>query len=626
MKKRWMSFVSLLLCALLLCACAQKPAPVPTETPLPVTAHGYAQETAEPTPEPTPEPAPEPTPEPTEEPTAETEAPQTHDEELRHEIPTAGRSEDMPSFGEMVYERPDLDELDALIALAEEAMNGGADYETVEPLLDDCFLYYYHFDTMYTLADIRTCLDQTDEYYADEYLWCSENYTLVDQAMDGLYYACAASPLGQELEEKYFWDGFCEEYADESESDYNETTVALMQEESNIIAEYRALSADPVVTYNGEEAPLSELLESLSGMSYLNALLAYYDQYNEQFADVFIRLVAVREKLAAELGYENYEQMAYERTYGREYTPEQAETYLQDIRTWMVPLYMDLSASDVYYETSAGKALKEVRLREILGTAVKEFGGDVEEAYGFMTRHELCDVRADSRKAGMSFETYINDYEVPFLLIDAKGTEEDILTFAHEFGHFTDGFVNENAYETIDLAEFYSQGMEYLVLSRLDKQLSAEEVDNIAKAKMIETVEMYIQQASFAEFEHRIYALGSENLSAETLNETARQLSKDYGYYNAYLDSVYAMLWMDIPHFYEQAFYVVSYPVSNDLAMQVYEIELAEEGAGLQRYLDNIRRDFSDMMGLVEAGGFESPFAPGRIEKVAATARAILGL
>ena len=625
MKKRWISLISLLLCLLMLCSCARKPAAEPSE-PL-ATAHGAAQATeapapaatTEPTPEPTAEPAPEPTPEPAPEPTAEPV------EEPRHQI-GSGRSEDMPTFGEMVYERPDLAVLDDLIALAEETMNSGAEYASVEPLLDDCFLYYYHYDTMYTLADIRTCLDQTDEYYADEYLWCSENYTLADKAMDGLYYACAASPLAEELEEKYFWEGFCEEYADEEDSIYNDTTVALMQEESNIIAEYRALSADPTVIYKGEERPLSELLDSLSGMDYINALFAYYEQYNEQFADVFIRLVAVREKLAAELGYASYEEMAYQDTFGREYTPEQADAYLQDIKTWMVPLYEDLTYSDVYYDNSTDKPLGEARLREILGVAVQEFGGDVVESYDFMTRYELSDVRVDSRKAGMSFETYLNDYEAPFLLINATGTEGDILTFAHEFGHFTDAYVNENAYETIDLAEFYSQGMEYLVLSRLDRQLSAEEVDSIAKAKMIETVEMYIQQASFAEFEHRIYALGSENLSAEVLNETARQLAKDYGYYYAYLDNIYAMCWMDIPHYYEQAFYVISYPVSNDLAMQVYELESAQEGDGMQRYLDNLTRDFSDMNGLVDAGGFESPFAPGRIEKIAALAREVLGL
>ena len=46
----------------------------------------------------------------------------------------------------------------------------------------------------------------------------------------------------------------------------------------------------------------------------------------------------------------------------------------------------------------------------------------------------------------------------------------------------------------------------------------------------------------------------------------------------------------------------------------------------MQRYLDNLERDFSGMMGLVDAGGFDSPFAPGRVKAIAAAAREILGL
>lgn len=592
----------LLLCALLLCSCTQKPAPTPEPTPAPSLSAAHGVQT------PAPTAAPEATPAPTEAP-----------------LETVALDDGTPRFSEMVYERPDLSELDRLIEAAEAAMNGGSSYAETEPLLDEVFAFYDHYDTMYTLADIRSCLDQTDEYYADEYLWCSENYTLADEAIDGLYYACAASPLGQELEDKYFWEGFCEDYADEEDSIYNETTVALMQEESSLVAEYRALSADPIVSFRGSETPLSELLETLSGMDYNDAVLAYYDQYNAQFADLFIRLVAVREKLAAELGYASYEEMAYEDTFSRDYTPEQAEAYLQDIRTHMVPLYLDLSASSVPYRLRY-PSLDEQRLREIVRTSLGDFGGRVTEAYDFMIRHELCDLKRDSRKADMSFETYLIDYSAPFLFVNARGDISDILTLAHEFGHYSDAYVNEAASETIDLAEVYSQGMEYLVLTRLGEQLSEDEVENLARIKMVDTVEMYIQQASFAEFEHRVYALGSENLSAGKLNEIALQLSKDYGYHVPGFDGFFANVWMDIPHYYEQAFYVISYPVSNDVAMQILALERAEPGAGLQRYLDNLERDFSDLTGLVEAGGFESPFDPGRMEKIAATAREILGL
>ena len=597
MKKRRTSLIALLLCVLLLGGCTREAVPSPTTV-------ATAEATAAP---------------------AVTEAPTTALEPTEVPLEAIARDAEIPTFRQMSYERPSLDELDALIAAAEEAMDSGADYAAVEPLLDDCFDYSYHFDTMYTLADIRSCLDLTDEYYAEEYLWCAENYTLVQQAIDGLYYACAASPLAEELEKEYFWEGFIEQYSDESESIYNDTTVALMQEESNLIAEYRALSAEPVVEFRGKEEPLDELLARLRGSAYNEAVTAYYTQVNERYADIFIRLVAVREKLAAELGYNSYEEMQYLYGYERDYTPEQAEAYLQDIKTYMVPLYRRLADSAIPYQVWYS-SVDEETLVDILHDAVADFGGDVSEAFSFMLRYELCDLKHDSRKADMSFETYLSDYEAPFVFLNASESNEDILTFAHEFGHFSDAYVNLNAYETVDLAEVYSQAMEYLVLSRLGEQIEEDEVENLARIKMIDTVEMYIQQASFAEFEHRVYALGADNLSAEVLNETARQVAKDYGYYNSNYDAFYALSWVDIPHYYEQAFYIVSYPVSNDLAMQIYELEREEAGAGLQRYLDNLERDFSGLMGLVDASGLESPFDPGRVEKIAATAREVLGL
>lgn len=603
MKKIRIRLLLLLLCTLLLCGCVRGGASPAAPNAAPAVT-GVPTESAVPAPE-------------------EDVSAQEGASEKR--IETLSRQEDIPVFSEMEYERPSLEEMDKLILAAEEAMDAGADFETLEPLLDDCFLYYYHYDTMYTLADIRSCLDQSDEYYAAEYLWCAENYTLIDQAIDGLYYACAASPMAAELEEKYFWEGFCEEYSDETESIYNDETVALMQQESNLIAEYRALMAEPVVSYRGKDEPLDELLERLSGSAYNDAVVAYYTQYNERVADLFIRLVSVREQLAGAMGYDSYEQMQYAYGFGRDYTPEQAEAYLQDIKTYMVPLYRDLSVSSVPYEIWTSD-LDEETLRDILRQSVSDFGGSVQEAYDFMLRHELCDLKQDSRKANMSFETYLNDYEAPFLFVNAAGTNEDILTFAHEFGHYSDAYVNLNSYESVDLAEVYSQAMEYLVLSRLDEQLDEEEVDNLARIKMIDTVEMFVQQASYAEFEHRVYALGAENLSAEVLNETARQVAKEYGYYVYQYDEFFSLSWIDIPHYFEQAFYIVSYPISDDLAMQIFDLERGEPGAGMQRYLDNLERDFSGMMGLVDAGGFESPFAPGRVEAIAATAREILGL
>ena len=63
-------------------------------------------------------------------------------------------------------------------------------------------------------------------------------------------------------------------------------------------------------------------------------------------------------------------------------------------------------------------------------------------------------------------------------------------------------------------------------------------------------------------------------------------------------------------------FYVITYPVSNDIAMQIYELEQQEKGAGLDKDLEILPRDYEGFLATVEAGGLESPFAPGRIRKV----------
>lgn len=522
----------------------------------------------------------------------------------------------MVRFDDMEYVRPDLDALRADIAAAEEALDEGVPFLKTRRLLDSCFDRYYSYYTMYTLADIRCCQDLTDEYYAAEYNWCGENFALVQQLFDELYYACAASSIAQELEEKYFWEGFREEYSDAESSYYTDLAVKLMQEESALIAEYRALSANPTIEREGVEENYLDVLWELEGEEYNQALVQYYEKYNQSFADIFIRLVDVRNRQADVLGFESYEQMQYYYYFERDYTPEQAAGYVADIREYMVPLYKEVMAASPYDQLWYN-ALSEKELLGIMDTVAGQIGGQVEEAFDFMCDYGLYDVSVSGKKAAMSFQTYLSDYEAPFLFLNPYGDTEDILSFAHEFGHYVDAYVNYDAYETIDVAEVFSQAMEYLTLSRLDSAMEAEEAENVVRMKLLDTLELYVQQASFAEFESRAYALGAEDLSVEVLNDLSLELAREYGYFEEGYEEYYAMSWCDITHFFEMPFYVISYPVSNDIAMQIYALEEEQSGQGLEKFMEILDRDYEYFMDAVSAGGFESPFAPGRVEHVA---------
>lgn len=136
---------------------------------------------------------------------------------------SAGRN--LVPFDEMEYLRPDMSTISADFDAVNDALESG-DIDSVSAALDACYLDYYNFDTMYTLADIRSCQDVYDSYYADEVSWCGENFTAVQQKMEDMFYACAASDLAQELEENYFWDGFTDDYSDRSQSHYSDAWLS----------------------------------------------------------------------------------------------------------------------------------------------------------------------------------------------------------------------------------------------------------------------------------------------------------------------------------------------------------------------------------------------------------------
>ena len=65
--------------------------------------------------------------------------------------------------------------------------------------------------------------------------------------------------------------------------------------------------------------------------------------------------------------------------------------------------------------------------------------------------------------------------------------------------------------------------------------------------------------------------------------------------------------------------YMISYVVSNDVAMQFYQLELEEPGQGLDLYEECLYSQDSQIIAFTEQYGLESPFTPGRIETIAQT-------
>lgn len=513
------------------------------------------------------------------------------------------------SFSQMQYERPDAEALCRSLteagALAAEASEDAV-LEQYLPAYDA----YVHFYTMSNLAYIRYTLDLNDSYYEEEYLWCEEQAPLVEKALEDCYRAMAASPLRDALEKSQFGEGFFLGY--DGEGIYsNPRVVELMQQESDLQAQYMALCSDMSVEYEGQEVYIGEALSdpNITYEAYFSLLDLYCEKYNALSADLYIRLVKVRRALAEEAGYDSYAAFAYDVNYYRDYTPAQAEQYLQDVRTELVPLFDGYSSANLP-ETDAGEVMR------LLEGTVNSLGRELQTAYGFMKAYNLYDITTSSSKMPGSYETYLDDYEAPFVYISPEGTLADLLTAAHEFGHFTDGYVNCNMTDSTDVAEVFSQGLEYLTLDAAE--LSVLQRSQLRRSKMNDALLTFLSQACYYDFECRVFALPDGELTREKLNSIFLQCNRDYGLATEGFETYDSMGWFEVQHFFIAPYYMISYCVSNDLALQVYALEQETEGAGLTKYTDMLYTSAgATLLAFAETNGLTSPFAEGRVAALA---------
>ena len=480
-------------------------------------------------------------------------------------------------FRDMEYTRPDM------TALNQALLDACADLDTktLDETLDGIYAFYdeyWSFYTAYSLSYIHYSRDLTDTYWETEYTYCIDHSTEVDAGIDELFYALAASPLREELEgEDYFGAGFFDDY--EGESIWDDTFTALMDEESYLINRYYTLS------------------EELMDTSDYYAVCA-------EMETLFVELVKLRQEIAAYLGYESYVDFAYEFHYARDYTPAQAEPFLAEIQQELAPLYRKLMA-DSY--NAGQKSCSEEDMFSYVRQVVADMGGTVEAAFHKLDSCGLYDIAYSEKKYDSSYETYLYNYSCPFVFVNPQGNQWDKLTFAHEFGHFANDYASYGSSACIDVAEFFSQGFEYLSLCYGSQNKTLTEM------KLADCLCLTVEQSAYAAFEHQVYDLSTEELTADRIRGLYEEICTAYGFDSWGFDS---RDFVTINHFFTNPLYIISYVVSNDIAFQLYQLEQAQSGEGLKLYEDHLDASGEYFLEFVEETGLENPFTPGRVATI----------
>lgn len=511
------------------------------------------------------------------------------------ESPNAGMH-----FSDMTYVRPDLEELDALVQQVCTVLEHPESAADVQDAMDSFEEYYDRYDTMYNLADIHLSQDMKDTDWQEEYTFCAVSAGKLEESWETVMDALADCPIS--------WGAHWFDYEQENPYRYSQQQEpagpvdgALVRREGELTAQYQ-----------------SELGE-LSGLEYHGP--TYNRRVEEELIPILVELIGVRQKIAASQGYSSYESYAWDEYYNRDYTPQELADYMETIRIELAPLYHALWDSDdlrfVWVHST------EEKCEQYLSGAAQEMGGTVWQAYADMTSRGLYDITYGPFKSDGAFEVYLYSFDSPYLMMNPTGSIRDYLTFAHEFGHFCNDYAAHGSELSADVAELYSQGMEFLSVCYAPEQDSAL-LQHLRQLVLAECLSTFVEQSLYYTFERQAYSLQGEELTAENLTKLFQQISLDYGFEE---EEFYPSEWAEVSHYVTTPMYIASYVVSSAAALELYGMETQEKGSGFAVYekMLPVRRD-QPVLRFLEEYGLANPMEDSEITRVAQILRRDLEL
>lgn len=122
-------------------------------------------------------------------------------------------------------------------------------------------------------------------------------------------------------------------------------------------------------------------------------------------------------------------------------------------------------------------------------------------------------------------------------------------------------------------------------------------------------------------FETELYRLPEEELTVEGIRALYERVAGEFGFGSIGFDP---REFVTITHFFTDPMYILSYVVSNDAAMQLYQLEKQTPGAGLACFEENLGTEEYFFLSFLNSAGLESPFTPNRLEQVKLTFEEIL--
>ncbi len=379
---------------------------------------------------------------------------------------------------------------------------------------------------------------------------------------------------------------------------YRDENIPLFVENEKLRVEYQQITGAMMVSYNGEEltiqriAKLQEEPDRQVRETTWRLAADRFLQDADKLDELYVKMVHLRHKIAQNAGCKDFREYMFRAMERFDYTPADCLAFHDAIERVVLPAVRQMASErqkklglsslrpwDMNVDPDNRPPLRPFETDEQLSTGCSKIfhqvDGDLGQIYDTLRARDTLDLGSRKGKAPGGYQVNFAEQRMPFIFMNAVGTESDVRTLLHEGGHAFHSWACRNepiyAYRgaPIEFCEVASMGMECLALPYTQAFFGPDQ-GRATKRFFEKIVQFFPFMACIDAYQHYVYT--HIDAGIEAWKNHWQQLTKRFApeVDLTGLERHDRQSWQKKLHIYEVPFYYVEYGIAQLGALQVW--------------------------------------------------------
>lgn len=429
---------------------------------------------------------------------------------------------------------------------------------------------------------------------------------------------------------------------------FRESNISLMSELQTESQEYGTISGAQAIEVDGEKMTMQAAAAELqkTDRDWREKIWRKINDVRQQdrskLDELFSRLVTKRHEVAKNADFENFRDYKFAALGRFDYSKEDCFDFHASIASEVTPVVAELMQRrknnlqvdslkpwDLAVDPHGNPPLKPFEgVASLVDGSIEAFtrvDGYCGECLETMNAMEYLDLESKDGKAPGGYNYPLYEIGVPFIFMNAVGTQRDLVTMMHEGGHAVHSFLTRDLELTAfkscpsEVAELASMSMELISMDHWDVFYSDAEVLRRAKKDHLEDLLMVLPWIAIIDkFQHWIYENPTHNEKERTsawldIHNEFTPAIVDYSGLEAAKES----MWQKQLHLYEVPFYYIEYGMAQLGAIAVWRNYKQDPEKALEQYKNALSLGYTKSIGeIYETAGIRFDFSQAYVKEL----------